>query len=451
MNKLINSQLHLLLKTLEQTSPTIEENVCQNDLEKTFFLLEDCQNVAIQIGQSIEECCGEGTNTVHFLEEYCEYLYALHQALSSENTDSIDEVCNCLKQSLWNAKDCFLREISCRKAAVFLPYKASMWDSLEAVWQQYEKDPDWDAYIMPIPYFDKAPDGSLQTYHYEGDQYPKHLPIVSYQDIDLAELQPDCIYIHNPYDGGNYVTSVHPDFYASKLKEYTKKLVYIPYFVLAEPNPHNQASIEALSGFARTPGVFHAHEVIVQSENMRRCYIENLVQFLGEDTRFYWEQKIKGTGSPKLEKLKNTRKEDLEIPTSWQAKLYCADGSRKKVILYNTSIAAFLQDSEAMLQKMQDVFGFFQHITEAVVLLWRPHPLLESTIRSMRPALLSTYQKLFDWYKEQDFGILDDTPDLDRAIILADAYYGDSSSLVQLCQAVKMPIMIQNVHVLTEE
>ena len=35
--------------------------------------------------------------------------------------------------------------------------------------------------------------------------------------------------------------------------------------------------------------------------------------------------------------------------------------------------------------------------------------------------------------------------------MISDAYYGDGSSLVQLCQASKKPVMIQNVEVLERE
>ena len=45
------------------------------------------------------------------------------------------------------------------------------------------------------------------------------------------------------------------------------------------------------------------------------------------------------------------------------------------------------------------------------------------------------------------WGNYDDTPDLDRALILSDAYYGDGSSVVQLCRRIDMPVMIQNVNV----
>ena len=41
--------------------------------------------------------------------------------------------------------------------AIFLPYKASMWDSLESVWKAADADPECDAYVIPIPYYDKNP------------------------------------------------------------------------------------------------------------------------------------------------------------------------------------------------------------------------------------------------------------------------------------------------------
>ena len=49
-------------------------------------------------------------------------------------------------------------------------------------------------------------------------------------------------------------------------------------------------------------------------------------------------------------------------------------------------------------------------------------------------------------YKKDNWGIYDDTSELDRAIVLSDAYYGDPSSVVQLCQKKAMSVMIQDVY-----
>lgn len=103
-----------------------------------------------------------------------------------------------------------------------------------------------------------------------------------------------------------------------------------------------------------------------------------------------------------------------------------------------------------MLSKMENVFKIFEQNRDKVALLWRPHPLIQATISSMRPQLWEEYRKLVERYKNANIGIYDDSADMDRALVLADAYYGDGSSLVTLCKAINMPIMIQNASVLCE-
>ena len=70
-----------------------------------------------------------------------------------------------------------------------------------------------------------------------------------------------------------------------------------------------------------------------------------------------------------------------------------------------------------------------------------------SWVCSTRPQLYEQYLEIVEKYKREGFGIYDDSSDMDRALVLADAYYGDQSSLVVLCNAIHKPIMIQNVSV----
>ena len=335
-----------------------------------------------------------------------------------------------------------------RKEAVFLPYKASMWDSLESVWKAADEDPDCDTYVIPIPYLDKNSDGSYREVHYEADLYPAYVPITKYDEFDFGEHRPDMIFIHNPYDAANFVTSVHPFFYSDNLKLFTDKLVYIPYFVLDEVDPENEGTVESMKHFCTVPGVFNADKVIVQSEKMRQVYINVLTDVTGEGTRDIWEEKIIGLGSPKYDKVSNTRKEDLEIPAEWLKIIEKPDGSRKKVIFYNTGINALLHHNENMIKKMQHVFGIFKEYKDEVALLWRPHPLIQATVSSMRPMLWAEYENLLMQYNEENWGIYDDSADLSRAIEISDAYYGDESSVVQLYQKTGKPVMIQSVETL---
>lgn len=330
---------------------------------------------------------------------------------------------------------------------VFLPYKASMWDSLESVWKAADEDLNCTAFVIPIPYYDKGPDGKFKEFHYEGDQYPEYVPIVDYRIYDFSKRKPDIIFIHNPYDECNYVTSIHPFFYSKNLKEFTDRLIYIPYFVLGEIDPDNLQAVEGMSHFCTLPAVVNADKVIVQSEQMRQAYIHVMTEFVERSSRKYWEEKILGLGSPKFDKVQNTKREDIRIPEEWLRILERPDGSRKKVILYNNSVSAFLKHDRKMIEKMKDVFRIFYESREEVALLWRPHPLIKATIESMRPHLWKEYEKMTEEYKKAGWGIYDDTAELERAIEVSDAYYGDRSSLVQLCQEKGMPIMIQNMEV----
>ena len=214
-----------------------------------------------------------------------------------------------------------------------------------------------------------------------------------------------------------------------------------------EIDPENMEAVKNIEHFVIVPGVMNADRVIVQSEAMRQVYINVMTQFAGGKTRKVWEEKILGLGSPKFDKLANTRVTDEDIPAEWKRIIYKPDGSRKKIVLYNTGVAALLQNDERMLRKMCDVFAIFKEKRDDVALLWRPHPLVRATVSSMRPQLWREYENILEEYQREGWGIYDNTAELDRAIAMSDGYYGDRSSLVQLCQKAGKTIMIQNVGV----
>lgn len=336
----------------------------------------------------------------------------------------------------------FIQSIISMKA-VFMPYLASMWDALEGVWMGYDKDPAWETTVVPIPYYERNPDRSFGQLHYEGERFPEYVPVVPYETYDLEKEHPDVIYIHNPYDDINLVTSVHPDYYSAALKKHTDKLVYIPYFVHVRPDPSDSVFLNDIYRLAHTPAVYHADETIVQSETVRRCYIDALVQTDGEQSREKWERKIINGGSPKLKKAAHIREMHYEYPQEWLSRIYKEDGTRKKVYFFNTTISALLQQDEAQLAVIENVFRLFERFRESTVLLWRPHPLLEATIHAMRPHLAEKYHQLVEKFKSDGTGIFDDSPDMYMAISLSDTYFGDRSSLVEIFEAAGIPVILR--------
>ena len=478
MRKRHKKQCLETLELLREADKEIADKLLAGLKQEALELLAQCQQGAIGLGNFLEGSGNgdEAGGVISQLEAYCELIYRFYSDITAGNLTEPRQIRKKLDKCINRAVSA-VNALPTREEIVFLPYKAAMWDSLESVWKKADADENCDAYVIPIPYCDRNPDGTVREVHYEADLLPKGVPITHFEAYDFASRHPDRIYIHNPYDEFNHVTSVDPAFYSGKLKQYTDELVYIPYFILDEPpeavvkelrdgKPSGEmvtdpetgqekslldAYLESLSNYVLLPGVLNADKVIVQSEEMKDCYVEILTRQFGEETRQEWERRIEGTGSPKVDRVLNTNMEDLEIPDRWERIFTKPDGSRKKIILYNTGLSAMLKENERMLAKIRDVFRIFRENSEDIALLWRPHPLLEATLASMRTELAEEYREIKEGYQEEGFGIYDDSADLDRAIILSDAYYGDMSSVVWLYKKTGKPIMIQNAEILEND
>ena len=251
MRRTQKEQVIELLNTLSQAHEEVKKNIEINDIDSSANLLIDCQQCAITLGGIIEQSEGEGFVTVSYLEEYCEIVYQIYEKLSLGQDITAAKAYKLLNQSLIKINNSVTHDIIVRKEAVFLPYKASMWDSLESIWKKLDEDSGWDTYVVPIPYYDKNPDGSFKQMHYEGNEYPDYVPVVDYRKFNLQARHPDTIYIHNPYDDCNFVTSVEPAFYSKVIKNYTDELVYVPYFVLGDIDPENDAALEEMAHFVK--------------------------------------------------------------------------------------------------------------------------------------------------------------------------------------------------------
>jgi hypothetical protein len=60
------------------------------------------------------------------------------------------------------------------------------------------------------------------------------------------------------------------------------------------------------------------------------------------------------------------------------------------------------------------------------------------------------YNGIVEEYKQEAYGIFDETPDLHRSIVWSDAYYGDTSSVLALYRDTGKPMMIINIKCLPD-
>ena len=408
MRKAHKKQAEDFIKLLEQAHLEIKKYIESKDYPIAMDLLSQCQEGAIGLGNLIEHDEGEGFITVPLLESYCELIYEIYEKMRSSETEPASmnsgKIHKDLKRSLIQVENSIKNDIKVRLEIAFLPYKASMWDSLESVWMAADRDPDCDAYVVPIPYYERNADRSFGTRHYEGADFPNYVPITNYEEYCLAERKPDVIYIHNPYDQGNYVTSVDPRYYSGELKKYTDCLVYIPYYATAGGMSEGQSLCLSY---------FNADYIVVQCEKM--------IEFF--DPRVPRE-KFLPLGSPKFDKIIRRCQNPPEPPKEWKEKM-----KGRKVYFYNTSLNGMLSDTKTFLKKMEYVFDCFRGREDAC-LLWRPHPLLETTFDSMRNHHYARFKELKQQFIDEDLGIYDDTPDITDTIALSDVYIGDSGTSV---------------------
>lgn len=428
MSRALRQELFKAAESLEKADTLIKGVLETNDAGLSMQVLEECQNMAIALGNRIEAVYGQETRSVAILEEYCEAIFRIAEAL--EETDTAKERCRYNQVILTALKERMKEEIADRLEVVFLPYKAAMWDSMKSVWKAADKDSDCDAYVMPIPYFDKNPDGSIGEMHDESEFY--EMEILDWKTDMLAVRMPDVVVIHNPYDEYNVITTIHPAFYVKELKKCAGKVVYIPYFV------HQKDIVR--EHYCVLPGTLYTDKVILQSEDVKKEYMKIFAEQTGIKRGL--EKKFIALGSPKFD----TDDTKQEIPEEWKQFLY-KDGKKKKVIFLNTHIVSLMgQEDDLFFEKMEKIFEVFKK-QEDIVLLWRPHPLMRATAKAMNPGVLERYENLVTQYKNKKIGIYDETPDYHTALEIADAYYGCYSSLVEVFHRSEKPIMYMNVRI----
>lgn len=442
MRKHIKAQVQEMLSDLATNLRGLTQLIPTWDREETLDVLTQMQELIISIGDTIENWEGMENEITPKLEGACELLYQISCSLDEEETwqGKLQELIQLIDTVQGDVEE----KIPIKLEVAFFPYHVSMWDSLESVWMAASKDENVECYVIPIPYYDVEPDDTLGERHYHGSCYPDYVPIVPYGKYSVKERKPDIIFIHNPYDETNSVTRVPEEYYARSLKQYTDMLVYIPYFVSEESGP--------AEFMCCLPGVLYADRVAVQPgriyEKYCRIYTEALQRNGVEEYFVPAEKKFLPLGSPKFDKIWNTACEMEDLSESWRKVILKPDGSRKKVIFYNLSINAFLQEPLQMLKKIDNVMAFFKERQSETALLWRPHPLLMDAIDSMAPLLRQEYRERIKRFQEEGWGIYDDTPDPNLAMALSDGYYGDPSSLLIIYRETGKPILLQDADIL---
>lgn len=429
MLNLVKRQIKELLATLITARTEIEAVIEEGNADTLVNFLADAQEAAVAVGNKVEEAertenadidseqqqridgtvdlkkVSQGAGTVALLERYCELLWKITQVQDDRNQlQLIAEAWGVLAET-----EQALEQIREQTAVVFMPYKASMWDCMESVWRAVCEDPDCIPFVVPVPYYDLK-DGAVTARHYEGDKFPEYVPVADYSSFPLAELHPGAIFVHNPFDDCNIVTSVLPQYYSAELKKLTDVLVYIPYFITAN-------------------GVFVTHRFFPSYLNFDYIVVhdEKTIDSFSADLP---REKFLPFGSTIAERILRLEREKPAIPEAWKAQLANGrDFGGGRVVMLNTSISLLMKQRDRFLNKIEYLFELVKQ-REGITLVWRPHPLLAATAQTMGERYAARLARLEEKFQEEKIGVLDKTPDVGITVALCDAYLGETASSV---------------------
>lgn len=265
----------------------------------------------------------------------------------------------------------------------FLPYKREMWDSMESVYEECVKA-GIKTYICPLPYLRRY--GSQRADVLDKDGFEGATDITV-----LPELKTDFVVIHYPYDGYNKVTSMIPQYYTAELKKFGQ-VIYIPY------------SCTNMRQLRLQPGIANVDYAFLGSEGEAEAFIQEWEQ-MGVDFR----GKVFGFGSPKMDAIR-------KISTG------------NATIILN-SLAPFLSEPYIRIEKYIDIM--LREVAKGRKVIFRPHPLLRQTIKSMRPDTESEYTKLL--IMAEAMGVeIDETSNLEATLGRADYLISDPSSVLEM-------------------
>ncbi len=419
MRKAVKRKILDLFTTLREAHNEIRLLLQKEEYVKVNNILADCQECALLAGNTIEQFDKNQKDIVRELEEYCEQVFEISSCLENKAKLNANEIQKKLNLYIQRAHEKVESNITAALKVVFMPYKASMWTSLESIWEAAAADEACEVKVVVIPYYTLDFEGNKKELHYEGELFPKNVPVVHFDEYILEHEHPDIIFIHNPYDGTNNVTRVPEKYYSYNLKRYTDHLVYSPYGMMGYYSPKQGAFMCYMSA------IHIADKVLVQSEKVKQIYIDHGVE----------REKLLAIGSPKVDAIIRGLKESKIYPNEWREKL-----EGRKVFLLNTHLSYFING-----YNYQQKYGkeksyaewYHENIFENILdkpgcaLIWRPHPLLKDTLKSRELySTLEFIEALERQLQESENGVLDMNGDYNISFRLSDALITTYSSMI---------------------
>lgn len=419
----VNNQI---VKMLEDVVSVIISVIDGDDEQSAYNLLMQAQELAIKLGNSVEEQYGDIPTIISLLEKYCERIYSIYVKLhSGESINTYQEQKRLLKLTD-NLNRAYRSGLPRKKQVVFMPAVPTNWQYMVNYYDEMASDDNNIVQVMPIPYAGRADDGSLiGEYIAHVGEYPKELSLIDYRMYDFKHNHPDIIVIQEGWDEFSSGMIVHPFFYATNIRKYTEHLVFIPPYRLDEfDRSDDQRSFDNMMYTAIKPGVICADEVILGSEKIKDYCVEWLT--VGTDIKdsFYWSEKIT---------VIDNRAKNSESSSQ--------NGDRKKLLFYYSCSDIYTYREKA-IDKLNSIIDTFIASKDKIEVIWYSEPDYNDNLKKISPDVYNRYLDQIKRFIDLQLGTRISKDELSHILDSVDAFYGSAGRVQNLCVYHEKPVMI---------
>ena len=121
-----------------------------------------------------------------------------------------------------------------------------------------------------------------------------------------------------------------------------------------------------------------------------------------------------------------------------------------KKIFYYTDVLPFLSRENDAISKLEYNLNIFKQNSGEITLVWHPWSCTKDCLLLNNSPVFGRYMEILDRFKEEKWGILDETTDSTDAkkiMLTCNAYYGDTSNLMYDAMEAGLPVMVQNIDI----
>lgn len=333
-------------------------------------MLAQCQSVAIDLGNFIEQMKGEENLSakacVAALEEYCEKIFDVYNNLPlavGREKEDFQKLCAALNQAFVQMKQTVENEIIHKKLVAFLPDNPKRWKEMQALYDYYRQQENTEVCVIPLPLFAKNLYGEIVAGQDEYDkndkrgEYPADLNIIAWHTVQMQSYEFAAIVIQNPYDAENPYLTVPPVYYAKQLQQYTDCLIYMMPQGVNDFTENDITDVYGLKYSLTMPGAMYADRILIESPAMKALFVNHLTAFAGEDTKEVWADKVmtisafSGESAQTGQPVQNGQ---------------CGQTPPKKKLLYCIGENEFYENAEMAINKVKERLNVMTQYPESL-------------------------------------------------------------------------------------